>query len=687
MPEKDAKGSSLDVTALMKKGLKSIAISGTKWAIGKGLNAAFGWESAKDKKQNWVKDTLNNITAELTVIQQDIANLSTQLSSLSMQIETDSFIEANGHLSQDFISLASTSMKAFERYQHLVEGLNSGNENLDREGLIEQIVSKYDKIDDDLAVMENMLRTNPKLDAIAKNMLETWTDAMIVRYKNGEGEPLDWYMSLETKTKQLLQVLFQAYIIQVNIKNHQTEDLDENPDTRGIDYLESEVAPILHQIAENYRTCVERFVLSTYRPDINPSKDNQPKIQFVDGQKMVEILKRTDLMCWLIDRMQTEDPNPGLFYTSFTRPSLLSKDSSGNLQGASLQPNAEFKASTGELVAINSSYNGGAAKFINHWYRCLDFADGSQPGDAFRIRSFQDSAIRTLRYHWPFEGESVTLGAAVGNGPVFGKMKVQFYDKFSFAPVDESAVEFDEEQSPMNALLLGSFAEGDSLRENILMSYLATYSDQGWVLDPTKLKLHEVPGNQMSECTTHYRFDEKLPYYGEVKAKLYSTSHSSSHKRSAKIVISVDYEANHEKRDIGVIMDSDYSGKVEKMPGDGYAAKGHIDYKFRISYPEKQFKYGGKPPKEKTDDIEKVKSSASHVKYKSEDGDTVTLYSQSRISFEWELVLHIESGKEYYPLSHSSTGTSVVYWDRPINMKWNIENFRLAWPFPNFSPS
>ena len=680
----EAKGSSIDLLGSMKKGLSSVALSGAKWAIGKGLNAAFGWEKPETKRRNWAKETLTSIQAEISVIARDVNAINVQLNQLTLDFEDNVYIGIYNDLQRDFQKTSKYVGTAYKDFTVLMENL----ENLTtekREKLLSDVLKMEILIDGEITGMQNLLFSGSDFSH-GRTIMDAWTDACIVQYKNGKGDILDWYSSMENKLREFLTPLFIGYVLKINILNHQ-KDLVNDIDQDGIDYFNTFFRESVIGILKNFKECVERLVISTYRPDINPSENNQPKIQMISDQKINTIFTRADLASWLITSFDVETVHPGIYYRSLTRPSQVESGSNPKLfntekdAGKALQPNENYESSKGVVVKINPAYNS-STQHLEYWYKCLDVASGSTSSDVVRIRSFKDSYIRTVRYHWDVDDKNPVPGQALNTSGEFKAKALSYYSKLTLNPIDPDRVVTDEETGePINAVMMMSYSEANKLRENVLMNYLTTQADHGWKFDTSGMKENEIPGgHQLASLEKSSRFKDKLPYYGEVKVKLYPKNHSSKHERTAEVVLNMEYDSADGPVDAHLIMDSDYTARINPLedPHKEWASIAHWDTKYFVEYPKEHYHNNqvSRPGTEENLLGHKVHD-ASHVKYKSADGDQLTCIPNARLRLRWYLRIHIQEGREQF---NDNAGRAV---ERECRAKWNIENFRLAWKYPD----
>lgn len=694
MGKSDNNGSSIDLLKSMKNGLTStvtgeltsIAISGVEWAIGKGLNAAFGWESPDQQRQNWAKETLENITLELQIIQEDIDHLQTQMGQLLQISEED-----------DFLNQYNQSVIAFEGYQtdlhvvwkafsRLIQDLNNPRITVkDPKGKVEKMVDEYHiTLEKAITGMEDRL-FNPLLST-GKNIIQSWTDATIIKLKNGEGDLYSWYMTIESKLRHFLQSLITGYVLQVNFLNYMVElpkegKTSEKMETPGLNYYGGSIGPVMEKIMENFSLCVERLIISTYHPQsISPAK-NDTIIPFASDAEIDKVCERSNLFRWLVMSFNTVEKNPGLFYTCFTRPSQLINGS-----GPVCKPNDKLEASSGVLIPIESTYNS-FGEHMDNWYKCADIIDIDKDKSVLQLRSFADSNIRTLRYHWPLLDNELEAGEIIAKDDInniFYNRSIKYYDKLTLNAINTKEVDFDTESGEaINAVLMASVGSGNDLRENIFMNYNKSYSAYGWNLDyKNGLRTKDIPNSLIKDYNPGSRFSNKLPYYGEIELILPYKLHTEDHRRSAFVGLKIAMPKEDLVRDMHFIMDSNYSVGYQELNHLELAAKVHIDFEFDIDYPEDTY-HGSIPRPEKYKDAKiggEIRSEVNYEVYRNTKQQLVQCIPNSQLRIRWNYIFHIEEKYDQKGYPGPEDVTTKV--DRKISAKWNVENFRLAWPYP-----
>lgn len=686
--------SSIDLLKMVKNGLlsggKSIAIKGAKWAVGKGLNAAFGWENAETKRQNWAKETLTSILDELSVISDDLNEVKADVKDLQDFTKETAFIQQYIDLESDFNKYAGDVQTIYDLYYELSLRLSkaaqagSSNEALASIDPKPSVMTIVGMENDLLKAIEHMEATLMNEDLIYKgegrNMMQAWTDASIVQMNDGNGTALEWYMALEYKMKKALEPLMVGYMLRVNILNYDNPALNEEVDVAGLGYYTSHIERKMKAIIENYQQCVERLVLSTYHPELKGEDTT-----FVKNKDFQTILSRSSLMSWLVLSFNTLEVNPGIVSTCFTRSSLLTDNGAS---GPVLQPNSSFEASGGLLVDIDPYYNSNS-HHMNYWYRCIDSVTLALKNytETIEILPFESSYIRAIRYQWDADASTVQIGTAVASSGYFSKAKAEYYSKSTFDLATAEEAKIDSETGyPLNAVLMAHRADATDILLNQLQDVAQPKDQSGWTFDKAALKLDKVGETKgvLTSATVRNRFNDHTPYYGETVLGLTCVSHDSDHDRIAQIRTLLRYSGTSEQKAL-LVCDSDYTAKVQGFNPNGKdrMAKGHIHLTARHSYPEDLNK-GEKslPKKYKLMDDKEVKSGKS---YTNKAIEVKPMYEVQMIpgvttQFQWEMRFHIKAGLDTPTTGTVATPTNAVI--RELQAKFNIETFRMAWPSP-----
>lgn len=508
-----------------------------KIILGKALHAA-GIMSADEKKQAWVNSVLQQGQNEFNSLKKQGKTIISNQVKLSKDITDLAIMEAYNGQSDSFEDSAGIIRSHFSEFQSIL----NARQKLDMndpyavkafKGRIQDLVNKLDDIDNAILAIENKICTAPEIVAPTKShdrvMMENYTDATIMQLNTWRqaGEDISealfaWYQELRSRMIEWTLVLFEGYVLHINIKNQSSKlDLENNPDDAGLEYLDSKFThqsnSAIKNLAGTFLHCVERLVISTYRPDFYG-----PTPSFASQSVINAIFADADLLAWsllnynegyAVDKPKT---NPGAFVRKLVGASRLTLDGTQEV-GPQLNPGGKLSAETGTVIPIDSRYNG-TAKHLTHWYKCADVHDNGN------LNSFEEANIRVVRYRWPLSNPN-EVGVFVGDSGIFKEMPLIYYYPSTFQPAEDKTLPKD--LSTWNGWIYSHYTDFSDLMESKVFN-----PTDDWNVDISSME--DAGDKRLTDISETHSF-QNSPHTFQVKATVVPTLHQDTHRYSAYV--------------------------------------------------------------------------------------------------------------------------------------------------------
>ncbi len=418
-----------DWLALVKSGItsgiKGAVSDSAEYALSWGLDSMFGLEVGKAGKQEEKQQlisSLQDISGELTQIDQNLTVISAELATLTSTINED-FQKTLAAIAVTKVNSAKSSIESF--WQTLKQDMANAisNQNLDQPVPSGQSGKFATQV-----LTPGTGGVQYEIDQIFNSMygsqsspglLDTWTTTLIQQVQGGM--PLTQaYQWLENNFLQSINAVFvgSSLMVMATVRNawvagnpaaSQTaaqNDANNFLATLTATSTGKNSAPNLRSVTRFFVQSVHRLILSQY---MVPNAQNNGFIPFVSQADADAMLTRANLVAWLILREPTDPPNPGLIVTNYYRPSQIK-----NGKAPALQPGTAYPASSGEIVVLDGPYQ-------SNWYKVIDFSDAA----CTQLLDYADSNIVIVNYNWPTPAP--TAGKPVGTGP-FANVIAQHYD-------------------------------------------------------------------------------------------------------------------------------------------------------------------------------------------------------------------------------------------------------------------
>jgi hypothetical protein len=421
------------ITSGIKSGLEGIGSSATEWAICWVLNAAFGYQTPKEKEKAQLKTALTNIQDEIGAINAALQTIEAQLQSLQQEVTTD-FVKqlnqtledaVNSQISQintQWSALATNLATSLGQTIPVAASATTGSGDWTVQ-FAQNVITAWNIPACVQTISDDMLAPYESNNI---GLLDSWTDTLVLGINSGEATTRQAYGFLEQNFLGVLQWLYRGYTLCVSAemrnaltaaqaKGGQTpEQISQTVQLAGTNWIAANATPNLRNLTQLFVQCAHRIVLSQYMRPIKTSvatgSGSNTFAPFTSQADAQFCLARANLVAWLINQKYGAASNPGIIVDAYLRPSLVS--GSG---GPPLTPNASYSASGGSLLQLSGEYK-------NNWFKVVDFADAAYS----QITDFATSAIPICTYVW--QTPAPVAGVPVAASGQFAAITPTYYD-------------------------------------------------------------------------------------------------------------------------------------------------------------------------------------------------------------------------------------------------------------------
>ncbi|MDR3696492.1 hypothetical protein [Mucilaginibacter sp.] len=385
---------------LLKKGLIAGAKAGgaaaASWAadeVAKSLLKLVGYYSSEDEQKDRVKEWMASVSTQLEIINNQLTNMSNQMEA-----------GFNAALAQQLFQAYSQQYNLTGPYRNTID--SSFNRLIK---IMKQDYKNAGEIKAKIDELRSYARDKNLLDAAhivanywgrdpyasTRNILENYTDACIVAAENSSDSLLRYYMDVEYNFEFAMNYMYKAYAVLVTLSNYDKGKSANDPDKATSDWLEGEVKTTIKPIVDNFVSCTERLILSTYRPDISVKGD----AMFGNPQDVRRIGIRSQLRAYLNVNMESKISDIGIIIKEYLRPSMTTNGKSKIT--INLEPGPQGYSGPPSTMNASWAVDGHrwlpASKYVTgplmpHWYKVVD------KDRSVKLVPFEDSDIVIMNY-------------------------------------------------------------------------------------------------------------------------------------------------------------------------------------------------------------------------------------------------------------------------------------------------